>query len=206
MERVPAVADSGGDDAGADVFVHALVSQRVGSTVLAQALEDTGIAGRPQEWLNVPGGELLSRYGAGDATELRDALWRQAVGPNGVLGIKYGMSSGHHQAVTATLSGLVDGRIDEAGRLAWAALLPNCKHVFSRAATRSASPSRGGARSRQTSGIAGRATGLLGRSSTSSATTTRSNTFSSRPASGRRRCRRCSTGGPSFLTRSSTRT
>jgi LPS sulfotransferase NodH len=104
-------------------------SQRVGSTLLAQALEDTGIAGRPREWLNVPAAELLPTYGAANIVDLRDALWREATTANGVMGLKYGLSMPHHVTVTALLEGLVDGA-DPAGRLAWSALFPNCKHVF----------------------------------------------------------------------------
>jgi LPS sulfotransferase NodH len=35
-------------------------SQRVGSTMLTQALEDTGVAGRPREWLNAPSAVVLA--------------------------------------------------------------------------------------------------------------------------------------------------
>src|SRR3954470_20809172 len=63
-------------------------SQRVGSTLLTQALEDTGIAGRPREWLNVAGGDLLGHYQVGTSLELRDRLWREARTDNGVIGVK----------------------------------------------------------------------------------------------------------------------
>lgn len=83
-------------------------SQRVGSTVLAQALEDTGIAGRPREWLNVDLGD--------DAVALKQTLWAHAA--NGVLGMKYGMHAGHHARVIALLGS------------SWDAVFPRCKHVF----------------------------------------------------------------------------
>ena len=47
-------------------------SQRTGSTLLCQALEATGIAARPREWLLE--GDLLERYGARDCAALREAL------------------------------------------------------------------------------------------------------------------------------------
>ena len=87
-------------------------SQRVGSTLLAQALEDTGIAGRPREWLE-PGAGLLG-------AELKQALWMEGTTPNGVLAVKYGMHAAHHQRISELLA-------DAGG---WDAVFPQCKHVF----------------------------------------------------------------------------
>lgn len=102
-------------------------SQRTGSTLLARALEDTGIAGRPREWLNAGStAELLARHAARDAHALREEIWREGTGDNGVLGIKYGMHAHHHAEVTALLRG-IEAESDGA---AWEALLPECRHVF----------------------------------------------------------------------------
>ena len=58
-------------------------SQRVGSTMLTQALEDSGIAGRPREWLEDPAGRgLAAKYGVRDAMQLRDFFWREAATPS----------------------------------------------------------------------------------------------------------------------------
>ncbi len=106
-------------------------SQRVGSTMLTQALEDTGIAGRPREWLeagNAPG--LLAKYGVKDAFELRQLLWEKAATPSGVMGTKYGMTDGLHREVTALFSTLIPGEPDPDGRRAWSAVYPRCRHVF----------------------------------------------------------------------------
>lgn len=92
-------------------------TQRVGSTWLAQALEDTGVAGRPREWLNAP----LDV----DATTQRDRLWNQATTANGVMGIKYGITPKLHAEVTALFAGF---GADE--RSAWGAVFPSSKHVF----------------------------------------------------------------------------
>ncbi len=106
-------------------------SQRVGSTMLTQALVDTGVAGRPREWLNVPSvGELLARYDAATVHELRDFLWREATTDNGIMGTKYGMTEALHCDLTSLLAGLVPGLPDPDGREAWSALYPNCMHVF----------------------------------------------------------------------------
>ena len=87
-------------------------SQRVGSTVLAQMLEDTGIAGRPREW--------LWKFDARDGVELKQALWADGTTSNGVLAVKYGMHAGNHARVTE-LFAAVGG---------WSAVFPRCKHVF----------------------------------------------------------------------------
>jgi trehalose 2-sulfotransferase len=106
-------------------------SQRVGSTMLTQALEDTGIAGRPREWLEDPAGHgLPAKYEVPDAVQLRDFLWREAATPNGVMGSKYGMSAGVHRELTGLFAGVIPGVVDPDGRKAWAAIFPDCTHVF----------------------------------------------------------------------------
>ena len=103
-------------------------TQRVGSTLIAQALEDTGIAGRPREWLEAPStAELLARHGARDVVELRDGLWEAGTTANGVLGVKYGMAPSAHAELTTLLRGLVDDGATE--RAAWEAMFPACRHV-----------------------------------------------------------------------------
>jgi LPS sulfotransferase NodH len=106
-------------------------TQRVGSTLLTHALEDTGIAGRPREWLNVAtGADLLAAFGVADAMALRDELWRRAMTDNGVVGLKYGMTERLHEWVTALFAEVVPGVHDPDGRHAWEAFFPACKHVF----------------------------------------------------------------------------
>ena len=106
-------------------------SQRVGSTVLAQALEDTDIAGRPREWFTDAAGiGLLAKYHVRDVIELRERLWREATSPNGVLGLKYGMQADEHRRVNALLAGLVADDRAGNGRAAWNTFFPECKHVF----------------------------------------------------------------------------
>jgi LPS sulfotransferase NodH len=108
-------------------------SQRVGSTMLCQALEDTGVAGRPHEWLNNvgrPGPEMLAHYGVTSARELRDELWRRGTTGNGVFAVKYGMGAELHADLTALFAGVLAGEDDPDGRKAWAAFFPDCRHVF----------------------------------------------------------------------------
>jgi trehalose 2-sulfotransferase len=103
-------------------------TQRVGSTLLAQALEDTGVAGRPREWLEAPSvSELLATHGARDVGELRDSLWNHGTTANRVFGLKYGMRSTRHSELTALFGGLVGDGATE--RAAWDAIVPACRHV-----------------------------------------------------------------------------
>jgi LPS sulfotransferase NodH len=106
-------------------------TQRVGSTLLTQTLEDIGIAGRPHEWLNFAStADMLAAYGVSNALALRDELWRRATTDNGVLGVKYGMTEGLHRDLTSLFAGAVPGALDPDGRRAWEAYFPECKHVF----------------------------------------------------------------------------
>jgi trehalose 2-sulfotransferase len=104
-------------------------SQRVGSSMLTQALEDTGVAGRPREWFEDPAGHgLLAKYGIADAVGLRDFLWREAATPNGVMASK--VSAGGHRELTALFAQTIPGVVDPDGSKAWEAVFPACRHVF----------------------------------------------------------------------------
>jgi len=96
-------------------------TQRVGSTLLTQALEDTGVAGRPREWLN---GEHTH------AAALRATLWRDGTTANGVLGVKYGMTRSLHAQRTTQFSSLLAGRSGSDDKAAWDSVFPQCKHLF----------------------------------------------------------------------------
>jgi trehalose 2-sulfotransferase len=104
-------------------------SQRTGSTLLTQALEDTGIAGRPREWLNASSAEqLLASHGATTARELRDTLWRGGTTPNGVFGVKYGMTAAGHRGITGLFAEAAPGAPNE--RAVWESFFPRCRHIF----------------------------------------------------------------------------
>jgi trehalose 2-sulfotransferase len=67
-------------------------SQRTGSTLLCKALESTGIAGRPNEWLHDPETfNLCKTYKVNTAEALQQTLWEVGTTPNGVCGLKLGM-------------------------------------------------------------------------------------------------------------------
>jgi LPS sulfotransferase NodH len=105
-------------------------SQRVGSTMLAQALEDTGIAGRPREWLNAASAsQVLEKLGVASGLELRDFLWSEATTANGVLGIKFGFTRKLYDDLLVLFGGIDPSRTTDALD-AWNSILPNCKHLF----------------------------------------------------------------------------
>ena len=108
-------------------------SQRVGSTLLSQALEDTGIAGRPREWFHAASpADVLAKYGVATPHELREVLWREGTTPNGVLGVKYGVgvSSPHHALETSLFASVASESQDPDGRKTWEAFFPSCSHIF----------------------------------------------------------------------------
>jgi len=105
-------------------------TQRVGSTLLAQALEDTEVAGRPREWLNADSAaEVLKKHGAATPQELRKQLWRMATTSNGVLGIKYGMVPKLHDNLIKLMASVEPGATKQVLD-AWRGFFPNCSHCF----------------------------------------------------------------------------
>jgi trehalose 2-sulfotransferase len=109
-------------------------TQRVGSTLLAQALEDTGVAGRPREWLSAASvDDVMKKHGVANAQELRHQLWRVATTPNGVLGIKYAMVPKLHEDLIDLMAS-VEGEAAPEGTdrsySAWRRFFPNCRHCF----------------------------------------------------------------------------
>jgi LPS sulfotransferase NodH len=105
-------------------------TQRVGSTLMAQALEDTGVAGRPREWLNASSAvEVMKKHGAATGRELRDQLWRVATTANGVLGIKYGMVPKLHDDLIELMA-RVESQKTGRSYDAWQVFFPDCSHCL----------------------------------------------------------------------------
>jgi len=104
-------------------------SQRTGSTLLCRALESTGIAGKPREWLLED--DLLEWCGARDYGELREALWEAGSTANSVFGLKFSFCEPHFSAVLEVL-GRFPGCSKVSGTRAelWHQAFPNCRHIF----------------------------------------------------------------------------
>ncbi len=104
---------------------------RTGSTLLCKALESTGIAGKPGEYLTLPeNASLTSHYGVESYDELKQKIWRLGSSQNGVFGVKYSrLEKIHNQLLTEIkiLRGL-NGQIEE--QKIWADLFPHCRHIF----------------------------------------------------------------------------
>lgn len=106
---------------------------RSGSTMLCKALEQTQVAGKPQEFFNVPSdGTLLKMHQAEDYPALRAHLWRTGSSENGVFGIKHSQFTSRYQQLLGELSSLrgidVDSLSDH--EVFWADLFPNVRHIY----------------------------------------------------------------------------
>ncbi len=106
-------------------------SQRTGSTLLCKALESTGIAGIPNEWLQNPGEQgLLGHYGVETHAKLRQHLWRLGSTPNGVFGVKFGIYEPHFDQILDTFRHLPDCPRNASRAAVWDHAFPNGRHIF----------------------------------------------------------------------------
>jgi trehalose 2-sulfotransferase len=107
-------------------------SQRTGSTLLCKALESTGIAGRPGEWLNTGDPKLLpGYYGATNITEMQETVWKLGSTANGIFGLKFGLHEPHFSALLAEFRKLPDApRVSEPRAAVWDHAFPNSRHIF----------------------------------------------------------------------------
>lgn len=69
------------------------MTQRNGSTLLCKSLEQTNIAGKPNEWLlnYYDNPDLLNIYKCSNISELKNNIWEKGLTTNGVFGIKTGL-------------------------------------------------------------------------------------------------------------------
>lgn len=107
-------------------------SQRTGSTLLCKALEATGIAGEPEEWLYTQDGkDLLTHYGVSDYAALQERLWHLGSTPNGVFGLKYSMHEPHFSKLLEVLRRFPGCPREECLRpKIWEHAFPNSRHIF----------------------------------------------------------------------------
>jgi LPS sulfotransferase NodH len=102
-------------------------SQRTGSTLLCKALEATGLAGNPQEWLYV----WLTDQQWEHPAELQLRLWEGGSTANGVFGLKH---SFHEPAFRRLIDlfQMFPGSLQHESNRArvWELALPNHRHIF----------------------------------------------------------------------------
>ena len=104
-------------------------TQRTGSSLLCKALEYTGIAGIPGEWLYRK--NWVKDYDLISPTELQQYLWSIASTPNGVLGIKHSFYEPAFSQLIAIFKGFPNFPVEENNRAAiWENAFPNHRHIF----------------------------------------------------------------------------
>ena len=105
-------------------------SQRTGSTLLAQSLAATGIAGKPGEWLHAAEGYLETPTSR-RAVELRHKLWDQGTTANGVFGMKVSFYEPFFSRVISLFQRLPECKNQHLSRgEVWACAFPHGRHIF----------------------------------------------------------------------------
>ena len=104
-------------------------SQRTGSTLLCRALQSTGVAGQPSEWLSTT--DLLDKYQLNSYAELQRKLWQHGTTPNGVFGVKTGAYEPYLSQIIDTFKQFpgCDSKLDNRVEI-WNNAFPNCKHIY----------------------------------------------------------------------------
>lgn len=102
-------------------------SQRTGSTLLCQALEATGIAGKPEEWLH----RWLENHRSDTPAELQTQLWESGSTANGILGLKHSFYEPHFSELIERFRQVPTCPSDESNRARiWEHTFPNHRHIF----------------------------------------------------------------------------
>ena len=107
-------------------------SQRTGSTLLCKALAETGIAGKPNEWLQPPEGQsLFDYYGVDTPAKLQERLWELGSTLNGVFGLKFGMYEPYFSEILNVFRQFPGCPQEDYPRPAvWNHAFPNGRHIF----------------------------------------------------------------------------
>ena len=102
-------------------------TQRTGSTLLCKALEATGVAGNPGEWLY---GWLNDQH-SDDPQELQRRLWEIGTTTNGVFGLKHSFHEPHFSRLLDLFCKLPGAPQADGNRVrVWEHALPNHRHIF----------------------------------------------------------------------------
>lgn len=109
-------------------------SQRTGSTLLCRALQSTGIAGKPSEWLNCytpPNFNLLDKYQLDNYAELQQKIWQLGSTSNGIFATKMGAYEPYFSKIIDTLRQFPGCNAESNNRVEiWENAFPNCKHIY----------------------------------------------------------------------------
>jgi LPS sulfotransferase NodH len=105
-------------------------SQRTGSTLLTTALEATGLAGRPGEWLNLSP-DLRQEFHLSSHAEVQEHLWGLGITDNGIWGIKHSFYEPHFSRLLDEMKNFPACGPGEINRPAiWESVFPNHRHIF----------------------------------------------------------------------------
>jgi len=99
---------------------------------LCKALESTGLAGKPNEWLhNADEQDLVEYYGVSNHEELQKHLWEKGSTSNGIFGVKYGMYEPYFSKLLDTFRQFPEcPQADYPRLIIWRHAFPNCRHIF----------------------------------------------------------------------------
>ncbi|HLO16328.1 MAG TPA: Stf0 family sulfotransferase [Anaerolineales bacterium] len=102
-------------------------TQRTGSSLLCKVLEETGIAGKPNEWL----WSWLEEHRSSSPRELQNQLWESGTTSNGIFGIKHSFHEPHFSKLIETLRQFPNCPSNENNRARiWEYAFPNHRHIF----------------------------------------------------------------------------
>jgi LPS sulfotransferase NodH len=99
--------------------------------VLCKALESTGIAGKPNEWLHTGDRDLLEHYEVDSYEDLQAHLWRLGSTPNGVCGLKFSFGEPYFSQLLETLRRFPGcPQVKYPRATAWEHAFPHSRHIF----------------------------------------------------------------------------
>jgi LPS sulfotransferase NodH len=102
-------------------------TQRTGSQLLCRALQGTGIAGKPDEWLH----SWLENQRSGTPAELQTKLWKNGSTANGVFALKQGFYEPNFSQLLEVFRTFPDCPPHEPNRIRiWEHAFPNHRHIF----------------------------------------------------------------------------
>ena len=100
--------------------------------MLCRALQSTGVAGKPSEWLNYQNAfSLLDNYQLDSYGELQQQLWQLGTTPNGIFGVKTGACEPYFSEIIETFRQFPGCDSQSHNRVEiWNSAFPNCKHIY----------------------------------------------------------------------------
>lgn len=100
--------------------------------MLCKTLESTGVAGKPNEWLNHAGEQdLVEFYGVSNHAQLQKHLWEIGSTPNQIFGVKFGLYQPYFDKLLDTFRKFPDcPQGDHTRAEVWHHAFPNSRHIF----------------------------------------------------------------------------